>query len=208
MTGKLALNLECDLVMNALKSAIYISVFLILGLLAGQVGTKTNESVGLKEHLETKARILNTLTQKLPRRYTHQAQEISDTIMKQATKHRIDPWMITAVISGESSFNPNAVGPIGEIGLMQLRPKSAEWIAKKMNIKWKGRSALRNPVYNIQIGVAYLGYLKRRHSPQGGHLYLAAYNMGESSLLRLLSKKIEPNVYKLHVMKNYLAINK
>lgn len=194
--------------MNALKSAFYISVFLILSLLAGQVGTKTNVSLGLKEHLETRARILNTLNKKLPKRYTHQAESISDTIMKQATTYKIDPWMITAVISGESSFNPNAIGPIGEIGLMQLRPKSAEWIAQKMNLKWKGKNALRDPIYNIQIGVAYLGYLKKRYSPQGGHLYLAAYNMGESSLLRLLSKKIEPNVYKMHVMKNYLAINK
>jgi soluble lytic murein transglycosylase len=194
--------------MNAWKNAFYISVLLILTLSAGQVGTNTNVSVGLAEHLETKSRILSTLTQKLPKRYTHHAEEISQTIMKQATTHKIDPWMITAVISGESSFNPNAIGPIGEIGLMQLRPRSAEWVAHKMNIKWKGKNALHNPVYNIQIGVAYLGHLKKRFSPQGGHLYLAAYNMGESSLLRLLSKKIEPNVYKLHVMKNYLAINK
>jgi soluble lytic murein transglycosylase-like protein len=146
--------------MNAWKNAFYISVLLILTLSAGQVGTKTNVSVGLAEHLETKSRILSTLTQKLPKRYTHHAEEISQTIMKQATTHKIDPWMITAVISGESSFNPNAIGPIGEIGLMQLRPRSAEWVAHKMNIKWKGKKALRNPVYNIQIGVAYLGHLK------------------------------------------------
>lgn len=193
--------------MNALKNAIYLLFFLTLVLSAGQVGTKTNESLGLKEHEATKKKIHRTLTKKLPKRYTHMASDITEAIMKQSNKNKIDPWMVTAVISGESSFNPNAVGPVGEIGLMQLRPKSAEWIAMKLDMKWKGAKALKNPVYNIEIGVAYLGYLKKRYSPQEGHLYLAAYNMGETSLLRLLSKKIRPNVYKLHVMKNYLAIN-
>ncbi len=193
--------------MNALKNAIYITFFLILTFSSGQVGALKDESNGLKEYLETKARIFKTLNKKMPKRHSHLASSITETIMKQSSTHKVDPWIITAVISGESSFNPHAIGPIGEIGLMQLRPRSAEWIAQKMKIKWKGKSFLRNPVYNIQIGVAYLGYLKKRYSPQSGQLYLAAYNMGESSLLRLLSKKIEPNVYKKHVMKNYLAIN-
>lgn len=193
--------------MKALKNALYITFVLTLTFSSEHVGTKTNERVGLKEHVQAKNKIYKTVTKKLPKRYTHLASNITETIMKQSSRHKIDPWMITAVISGESSFNPNAVGPIGEIGLMQLRPRSAEWVAMKMNMKWRGVSALKNPVYNIEIGVAYLGYLKKRYSPQGGHLYLAAYNMGETSLMKLLSKKIEPNVYKLHVMKNYLAIN-
>lgn len=208
MAGKLAFNLDNLILMNALKAPFYILLLLILTLSSEQVGTKTNVPVGLKEHILATLKIEDILRDKLPKKFNHLASVVAETIMKQSTLHKIDPWMITAVIAGESSFNPNAIGPIGEIGLMQLRPKTAEWIAQKSNIKWKGKRHLKNPIYNIQIGVAYLGYLKKRYSPQGGHLYLAAYNMGESSLLRLLSNKIQPNVYRLHIMKNYLAINK
>jgi len=154
-----------------------------------------------------RAKILNTFKKKLPERFSHYAYSVTDTVMAQSSKHKIDPLMITAVIAGESNFDPTAIGPIGEIGLMQLRLTTAKWIAKKSNIHWKGKAALKNPNYNIRLGVEYLGYLKKRFSKEGGLLYLAAYNMGVTSLQRLLSNKIQPKAYTKHVMKNYIAIN-
>lgn len=41
-----------------------------------------------------------------------------------AGKHGLDPYLLIALAFSESSINPDAVGPAGEIGLMQLHPQS------------------------------------------------------------------------------------
>lgn len=192
-----------NVLINLFQTLLLLGIFLS-STLAGAT-YKQYQYEKLSSNAET--RILKTLRTNLPRRYFHQAMPIMKTIIDEAQTHNIDPLLITAIISGESSFNPNAIGPVGEIGLMQLRSSTASWIAQKAKIPWMGKSSLTNPNYNIRIGVAYLSYLKLRFSPKGGLLYLTAYNMGETTLSKLLSKKIEPYVYKNHVMKNYIAIN-
>lgn len=193
--------------MKLCKNIVFIMGFLTTLLTTEAAGPHRNERVGLAKHSLSKERILKTLQAKLPNSFTAHARTISHAIMEESSKHKLDPLIIAAVIAGESAFNPSAIGPIGEIGLMQLRPNTARWIAKKSNIPWLGQGALKNPTYNIRLGVAYLGYLKKRFSPRGGNLYLTAYNMGETTLVRLLSNKIEPYIYSRHIMKNYIAIN-
>ncbi len=192
--------------MKALKTVVYILFFLIAGLVALKAGPSFSVRTGEEEHFKTREKVFDIFRRRLPQQYTYQAGPIANTIMAEAAKHKIDPMIITAVIAGESNFNPVTMGPIGEIGLMQLRPSTAKWIASMTMQKWTGAHSLRNPVMNIRIGMAYLGYLKKRYSPRSGFLYLAAYNMGETSLLRFLSKNIQPNIYTKHVMKNYLAL--
>ncbi len=193
--------------MKTMRAIIHIMLFLTTFLLSVKIGPDFNSHVAHAEFIRTKDIIYKTISEKVPSRFSSVSRTVADAIIKESLKQRIDPFIVTAVIAGESSFNPKAVGPVGELGLMQIRPSTAKWIAKKMNIPWRGASALTSPDYNIEIGVAYLGYLKKRFSPQSGDLYLAAYNMGETTLLRLLSKKMRPSIYSRHVMKNYIAIN-
>lgn len=127
--------------------------------------------------------------------------------MTQSKKYKLDPYIVLAMIDGESSFNPVIVGSMGEVGLMQLRVSTAKWVCEKMDLNWQGNKSLKDPVINIKIGTAYLSYLRKRLGDRGGYLYLAAYNMGYQSLTRALAKKIHPTFYSKHVMKRYLTLN-
>lgn len=153
---------------------------------------------------DVKTKIRATIRQRLPKKYKSQASSITNTIVEEAKKHHLDPYFVMAVIAGESSFNPDAVGPVGEVGLMQIRPSTGAWISKKFKIKWKGNSSLKNPVSNIVIGTAYIAYLREKFARQG-QLYIAAYNMGAANVRRALSKNVRPKDYPIHVMKRYIA---
>lgn len=148
--------------------------------------------------------ILAVVEKRLPKGHKGKAREISNTIIEEATKHQLDPYFVMAVISGESSFNPLAVGPVGEIGLMQIRPTTGAWIARISKMKWTGDKMLKDPVMNIKLGTAYLAWLRAKFDGHG-QLYLAAYNMGAKSVKKALNKNIMPKDYPLHVMKRYVA---
>jgi soluble lytic murein transglycosylase len=189
------------------KHTILALLFLTLCLNAKSVGPKIGENQGPPTAFEVKAKILKTLQIHLPKKHVGASRAIAAAIFYHSTKKKLDPMIITAVISGESGFNPCAVGPVGEIGMMQLRPATGEWIARRMNIPWKGARALNQPIYNIRLGTAYLSYLKQKFSPRGGQLYLAAYNMGEANVEKFLTKNIRPKIYSQQVQRNFVAIN-
>lgn len=149
-------------------------------------------------------RIMETVEKKLPRGFKALSWAVTNTIITEAKKHNLDPYFVMAVIAGESSFNPRAVGPVGEIGLMQIRSGTGEWMAEKIGLKWQGDKTLRNPLDNIRLGTAYLGWLRAKFE-RDGQLYIAAYNMGARSVEKALVKKIRPKDYPKHVMKRYLA---
>jgi soluble lytic murein transglycosylase len=160
-----------------------------------------------KEEGVLEQKIFATIEKQLPKKYKKQAHEITNAVITEANKHGLDPLFVMAVISGESSFNPEAVGPVGEIGLMQIRPSTGEWIANYASIPWKGEKDLKNPLKNIQLGVTYIGLLRKKFE---GHsqLYLAAYNLGPKSVKRALARNVKPKDYPIHVMKRYLAYYK
>jgi soluble lytic murein transglycosylase len=143
----------------------------------------------------------------LPKNYRPQAHEITDAIIVEATKHSLDPFFVMAVISGESSFNPEATGPVGEIGLMQIRPLTGRWMSEITKTKWRGQKSLKDPLTNIRLGTAYLAWLREKFKGHG-QLYLAAYNMGPTNVKNALARKVRPKDYPIHVMKRYLAFYK
>ena len=197
-----------------MKAAYYLLIILSIFLpsdyfgaaTAGQV-TMTNRSSAIDSRSAMDKKIYQTVKRNLPKKYQASAHVISRTIIKDAAKYRLDPLIITAVIDGESGFNPQAIGPVGEMGLMQLRPSTAKWIAQKMNVPFYGNVSLLNPVINIRIGMAYLSYLRRELDGYGTHVYLAAYNMGIGTVLKFLAKNIQPEIYSRHVMKRYAKLH-
>lgn len=148
--------------------------------------------------------IMTTVEGKLPKGYKAYSWAVTQTIIQESKKHQFDPYFVMAVISGESSFNPKALGPVGEIGLMQIRLETGEWMAKRIGVKWKGERTLTNPVENIKLGTAYLAWLREKFE-NNGQLYLAAYNMGATNVKRALGRNVRPKDYPKHVMKRYLA---
>jgi soluble lytic murein transglycosylase-like protein len=72
-------------------------------------------------------------------------------IADEAAANGVPPALVDAVVRIESRYNPAAVGRVGEIGLMQVRPKTAELLG------FRGTSAeLAQPQTNLRYGVGYL----------------------------------------------------
>ncbi len=73
-------------------------------------------------------------------------------IKREAEKNGLPPDIADAVAAIESGYDPGAVGGVGEIGLMQVRPETAAMLG------FKGDAAeLAKPDVNIHYGVTYLG---------------------------------------------------
>ncbi len=134
-----------------------------------------------------------------------QAAKVARTILEESRKHQFDPLFLIAVIENESSFNPDARGTSGEIGLMQILPSSAPWIAAKVGQSYSGPTTLADLCQNIKLGAAYLDYLRKRFQWNGA-LYLAAYNMGTTNVVRHIQRDSIPRVYPERVMKRYLNL--
>ena len=147
------------------------------------------------------------------------SERVAQVLIEEANRHKMDPLFLMAMIEHESQFRPDALGSHGEIGLMQVKPSTATWLAVHHARGMKGlRSApslekvaqlLHNPVFNIRCGTAYLATLA--NSFHNHHeLYLTAYNQGPGTVhinlrMRDPSEGLSSfkSVYSIAVMNNY-----
>ena len=148
------------------------------------------------------SKIYTWTRERLPKRFRSQYKKIAQAIIDESVKHQFDPVFVLSVIQNESSFNPSRLGALDEIGLMQLRPGTAEWIAKKYNLAYSDKNTLHDPIENIRIGTAYMDYLRGKFSH--ARLYISAYNMGKRNVDGNLEKNIWPKEYASHVMRYYV----
>ncbi|MCP4005435.1 MAG: lytic transglycosylase domain-containing protein [bacterium] len=102
----------------------------------------------------------------------------------------LDPFLILGVIEQESRFRPNAEGPHGSLGLMQVRPFVGEGVARRIALPWRGAETLFDPSANLRIGIAYLKQVVEMYGDE--ELALAAYNMGPYRLRRMLQRGAFP----------------
>jgi|GEM_PF-6530506 len=159
------------------------------------------------DHYLTQIRFISKVIQNRTKKPT--GSNLAQIIVKESIKHGYDPLFVTAVIMAESGFNKKAISPVGALGLMQLLPATAKYIATKMGDEyWKGhRLLLHDESYNIQLGVSYLKYLDQKF---GGdkRLTLAAYNWGPGNLQKSMnrgSNKLpsETSRYRDSILRNY-----
>jgi soluble lytic murein transglycosylase-like protein len=73
-------------------------------------------------------------------------------IKREAEMNGLPPDIADAVAAIESGYDPGAVGSVGEIGLMQVRPETAAMLGFKGDL-----TELARPDVNIHYGVTYLG---------------------------------------------------
>jgi soluble lytic murein transglycosylase len=99
------------------------------------------------------------------------------SILNSSRKYGVDPYFIAAIIRQESQFRTEALSPAGALGIMQVMPKTGEWIARSAGLSGFDRSRLFDADVNISLGAWYLSFLMKRFQ---GDLYLvsAAYNAG------------------------------
>jgi soluble lytic murein transglycosylase len=101
-------------------------------------------------------------------------------IRQQAAEKRLDPALVAAVIYAETKFDPRT-SSAGAVGLMQILPQTAEYLAHRSGATTFRTSDLRTPQVNIAYGSYYLRYLLNEY--HGSTVTaLAAYNGGEANV--------------------------
>jgi hypothetical protein len=104
--------------------------------------------------------------------------QVDPLIEMTAREFGLDADLLRAVVEVESRFDPSAISPRGAIGLMQIMPSTAAALGVP-----RPEQTLLEPRANLRTGALYL----RRLSLQFAgaiDLVLAAYNAGETSVLR------------------------
>jgi soluble lytic murein transglycosylase len=104
-----------------------------------------------------------------------------DIIRQQARDKGLDPALVAAVIYTESHFRDGQTSSAGALGLMQLTPATARYIAHKSGGTQFVVDDLATPQVNISYGTYYLRYLLRRYDGNEDFA-LAAYNAGEGNV--------------------------
>ena len=72
-------------------------------------------------------------------------------VRQEAQQRGVPPEVADAIAQVESAYNPHAVGTVGEVGLMQVRPTTAAMLGHRGTI-----ADLHEPSTNIRYGVGYL----------------------------------------------------
>lgn len=120
-------------------------------------------------------------------------------IQKSAAQNQVDPLLVASVVRVESQFHQKDVSHAGAIGLMQLMPDTAQWIADEMTqqgTKLVGDASsqtnaknLASPELNIQLGTWYIHYLiVQFHGNEVAAI--AAYNGGPKRVNEWLSSGV------------------
>jgi soluble lytic murein transglycosylase len=108
------------------------------------------------------------------------------TIREQAHDKQLDPSLIAAVIYAESKFS-DSTSSAGALGLMQLLPSTAHFIADRSGGTAFTTEDLSTPEINIAYGSWYLRYLLDRYDGDEV-LALAAYNGGMGNVDRWVAE--------------------
>jgi len=109
-----------------------------------------------------------------------------ENIENYSKEYHLDPYLVMSVIYVESRFKPKSISSHGAIGLMQIMPKTGEWIADKMKLRNFQNEMLFDETYNIKLGCWYLKSIQEQyHNDQV--LLLAAYNAGSGNVNKWLS---------------------
>lgn len=103
------------------------------------------------------------------------------TVENYSAQWKVDKFLAIAVMKVESNFSESACSQSGAVGLMQIMPETAAWIAYRLGEEpdeiADDIKNLRNPDTNIRYGTWYLAELEDEFN---GNivLALAAYNAG------------------------------
>lgn len=138
-----------------------------------------------------------------PIRHT-KSRELAKHFLKECAKHRFDPAFVLSMIQIESSFRTDVVSQAGAVGLLQVMPPTAKYITAKKRIQrlssrvdWP--TALKDPKFNLTVGIAYLAYLRDHYEGRFAHM-LAAFNAGPGRVKRSVPEsEIRPVVTRPYI---------
>lgn len=144
------------------------------------------------------ARPTSTLDADLPVQLSDSAQPFAAAVDAAASRHRIDPKLLHALVVVESAYRVQAVSPAGAGGLTQLMPATAAAL---------GVSDRFDAAANLTGGADYLARQLVRFGDV--RLALAAYNAGPERVARLgrVPRIAETQAYVTAVVDCYLALS-
>jgi soluble lytic murein transglycosylase len=106
-------------------------------------------------------------------------------IKKYSDLHKLDPYLIAALMAQESTFTAEIRSHANAYGLMQIIPGTGRRYARKLGIRFTTAS-LTNAETNVRLGTLYFKELIDRFG--GAHFALASYNAGEHRVARWLQE--------------------
>lgn len=106
-------------------------------------------------------------------------------VYKYSEEFNIEPALVFAIIKAESDFDKNAKSKAGALGLMQILPTTAKWIAEEFEENYLEES-LFDEETNIRYGCFYLNYLFSKFSDKWA--VVCAYNAGETVVRNWISE--------------------
>ncbi len=110
-----------------------------------------------------------------------------------------EPALVLAIVRQESAFETGAVSRSGALGLMQLMPATASFIAGKSDLRFSPAQLTADGLYNVTLGRAYLEKLM---DDFGGSyaLAIAAYNAGPGRVRQWLAEYGDPRGGKIDMV--------
>lgn len=124
-------------------------------------------------------------------------------VVKYSDEFGLDKALVYAVIKVESDFKKDAISKSGALGLMQILPNTAKWIAKELGEEYL-KDKMFEPETNILYGCFYLDYLFDRFGDM--EIVICAYNAGEGKVLDWIENgKLERSEIDYEETRNYLA---
>lgn len=109
-----------------------------------------------------------------------------EEILYYSEKYQVKSAIVASVINVESSFDEKAVSNKGAMGIMQLMPNTAQWLAGKIGEDYQ-EEKLFDGTYNINLGCYYLSYLIKYFGNE--KVALCAYNAGQGNVSSWLANK-------------------
>lgn len=104
---------------------------------------------------------------------------------KYSDQYNLEPELVYSIIKVESDFDKNAVSKSNAMGLMQIIPSTASWIAESLGEQYDS-SNLFDPETNIKYGCYYLNYLFSKF--KSTDVVICAYNAGEVAVKNWLDE--------------------
>ncbi|HEX8889530.1 MAG TPA: lytic transglycosylase domain-containing protein, partial [Pyrinomonadaceae bacterium] len=132
-----------------------------------------------------------------------------ETILREASKRRIDPRLVLAIMQQESNFRPRIKSNAAARGLLQLTIDTASKYAAHVGLNNLQDDDLYRPETSILLGSEYIADLARMF-PDLPEAIVASYNGGEDNVARWLKRagRRDPGVFTSEVgfdeTKNYV----
>ncbi len=112
-----------------------------------------------------------------------------EQILASSTAHGVDPYLVSAVIDTESSWDAKAESASGARGLMQLMPETAQDMVDLGLVDGSyDPENLEDAATNIEFGCAYLSYLISFFNGSTDKA-VAAYNAGMGNVMAWSSEE-------------------